>query len=127
MISMQPCSLDPPGRRSRPALSATQAFSAEQRQKEIGIRKVLGASVSNIWLNLSKEFVLLVLISFIIGSALSGYLMKEWLLRYEYHTRISAVVLIATLLLAVLICLLTISFQAIKAAIANPVKALRSE
>ncbi|HEX7756076.1 MAG TPA: ABC transporter permease [Niabella sp.] len=103
------------------------AFSAEQRQKEIGIRKVLGASVSNIWLNLSKEFVLLVLISFIIGSALSGYLMKEWLLRYEYHTRISAVVLIATLLLAVLICLLTISFQAIKAAIANPVKALRSE
>ena len=103
------------------------AFSAEQRQKEIGIRKVLGANISSIWLHLSGEFVGLVVIAFIIGATTSGYMMKEWLVKYEYHTNISLAVLITTLSLALLICLLTVSFQAIKAATANPVKALRTE
>ncbi|SDE14504.1 ABC transporter permease [Niabella drilacis] len=103
------------------------AFSAEQRRKEIGIRKVLGASVGNVWLNLSKEFVLLVLISFVIGATVSAYMMKGWLLGYEYHTSVNAMVFLITLLLALAICLFTVSFQAIRAAVANPAVALRSE
>lgn len=103
------------------------AFSAEQRQKEIGIRKVLGAGISSIWLHLSREFVGLVGIAFIIGASASGYLMKEWLMKYEYRTHVSPLILVTTFALALLICLLTVSFQAIKAAVANPVKALRTE
>ena len=103
------------------------AFSAEQRRKEIGIRKVLGASVGNVWLNLSREFVLLVLISFVIGATVSAYVMKGWLLGYEYHTSVNVMVFIITLLLALTICLFTVSVQAIRAAVANPVAALRSE
>lgn len=103
------------------------AFSAEQRQKEMGIRKVLGAGIGSIWLHLSREFVGLVGIAFITGATASGYLMNEWLMKYEYHTHVSLLVLIATLTLALLICLLTVSYQAIRVAVANPVKALRTE
>ncbi|WP_345028377.1 ABC transporter permease [Ravibacter arvi] len=102
-------------------------FSAEQREKEIGIRKVLGASIGSIWLGLSKEFVGLVGIAFFIGATGSAYFMKQWLMKYEYHTNVSPLILIATLVLAALICLLTVSFQAMRAAIANPVKSLRAE
>lgn len=102
-------------------------FSAEQRQKEIGIRKVLGASISSIWLSLSGEFAGLVGIAFVIGATTAGYIMKQWLMKYEYHTNLSPLVLIATLVLALLICMLTVSFQAVRAALANPVESLRAE
>jgi putative ABC transport system permease protein len=103
------------------------SFSAEQRRKEIGIRKVLGATTGHLWFNLSQEFVRLVIISFIIGSAISWYYIHQWLYKYTYHTSISIWVFLITMLLSLTICLLTVSWQAIKAAITNPVKSLRSE
>ncbi|MBX2950934.1 MAG: ABC transporter permease [Leadbetterella sp.] len=103
------------------------AFSAEQRQKEIGIRKVLGARVGSIWLSLSREFIALVVIAFVIGATASSYIMQQWLLKYEYHTGVSPLVIMTTFALALVICLLTVSFQAIKAALTNPVKSLRTE
>ncbi len=103
------------------------AFMAERRIKEIGIRKVLGASVANLWLLLSKEFVLLVLIACLIASPLAFWLMKDWLQKYDYRIDISWWVLIIAGVLALVIALLTVSTQAIKAAISNPVKSLRTE
>ncbi|MDB4901480.1 MAG: macB 20 [Mucilaginibacter sp.] len=103
------------------------SFSAEQRRKEIGIRKVLGATTGHLWFNLSQEFVRLVIISFIIGSAISWYYIHQWLYKYTYHTSISIWVFLITMFLSLTICLLTVSWQAIKAAITNPVKSLRSE
>ena len=103
------------------------SFSAEQRKKEIGIRKVLGASTGNLWLNLSKEFVVLVIISFLIGSAVSWYFVQHWLQQYTFHTSISVWVFFVTMLLSLAICLLTVSWQAIKASLSNPVNSLRSE
>jgi ABC-type antimicrobial peptide transport system permease subunit len=103
------------------------SFSAEQRKKEIGIRKVLGATTGHLWFNLSQEFVRLVIISFIIGSAISWYYIHQWLYKYTYHTSISIWVFIITMFLSLTICLLTVSWQAIKAALMNPVKSLRSE
>jgi putative ABC transport system permease protein len=103
------------------------SFSAEQRRKEIGIRKVLGASIGNLWFNLSQEFVKLVIISFVIGSVISWYYIYNWLIKYTYHTNLSLWVFATTMLLSLGICLMTVSWQAIKAAITNPVKNLRSE
>ncbi|GAA4311511.1 ABC transporter permease [Mucilaginibacter gynuensis] len=103
------------------------SFSAEQRKKEIGIRKVLGASTANIWFKLSQEFVKLVLVSFVIGACISYYNVDNWLSKYTYHTEISGWVFVVTMLLSVVICLLTVSWQAIKSAWTNPVKNLRSE
>lgn len=103
------------------------SFSAEQRKKEISIRKVLGASISSLWFNLSKEFLILVVISFVIGSALSWYNMSKWLQHYTYRTDISVWVFIVTIGISVVVCLITVSWQAIKAALSNPVKSLKNE
>lgn len=103
------------------------AYIAEQRTKEIGIRKVLGATISQVWLLLSKDFILLVLISSVIASPIALYFLQNWLQKYPYRINIGAGVFILAALMAIIITLLTISFQAIKAAIANPVKSLRTE
>jgi len=103
------------------------SFSAEQRRKEIGIRKVLGATTGNIWFNLSEEFVKLVIISFVLGSAVSWYTTYKHLMNYTYHTSISVWVFMLTMLISLTICLITVSWQAIKAALTNPVLSLRSE
>lgn len=103
------------------------SFVAEQRTKEIGIRKVLGASVSSLWKMLSKDFVVLVIISCFIAIPIAKYSLTEWLEHYEYRTDISWWIFGMTGAGAVIITILTVSFQAVKAAIANPVKSLRSE
>ncbi|MCE6992422.1 ABC transporter permease [Dyadobacter sp. CY323] len=103
------------------------SFIAEQRTKEIGVRKVLGASVLNLWQLMSKDFVLLVIISCLIACPIAWYLMHGWLATYTLHTEISWWIFAATGLGALAITLLTVSFQAIKAALINPVRSLRSE
>jgi predicted permease len=103
------------------------AYMAENRIKEIGVRKVLGASVVSITTLLSKEFLQLVIVSFVIASPIAWYAMHQWLLGYTYRVNIEWWVFAGAGIIAVLISLLTISFQAIKAAIANPVESLRSE
>jgi putative ABC transport system permease protein len=102
-------------------------YMAEARIKEIGVRKVLGASVTNITALLSKDFVKLVIVSIIIASPVAWLAMNKWLQGYNYRINISWFVFLASGLLAIFIALLTVSFQAIKAAIANPVKSLRAE
>jgi putative ABC transport system permease protein len=102
-------------------------FSTMQRTKEIGVRKVLGASVKNIVMLLSKDFVRLVLIAFILASPAAYFIMHSWLQDFAYRVDISMWVFIIAGLLSVSIALGTISFQAIRAAVANPVKSLRSE
>ena len=103
------------------------SFTAEQRVKEIGIRKVLGASVFALWQLLSKDFAILVLVSLVIASPIALYLMHNWLHNYQYHTDVAWWIFVVTAIGAMLITLLTISFQAIKAAIANPIKSLKTE
>ncbi len=98
------------------------AYIAEQRRKEIGIRKVLGASVSQVWLLLSKDFIVLVLISCVIASPVAFYYMQDWLQQYNYRITISSLVFIMAGITAIVITVITISFQAIKAAIGNPVE-----
>jgi putative ABC transport system permease protein len=103
------------------------SFMAVQRNKEIGIRKVLGASVSSLWGMLSKEFVILVGISCLIAIPLTWYFMSEWLLQYTYRTPITWWVFAVAAGGAMMLTIGTVSFQAVKAAIANPVESLRSE
>jgi putative ABC transport system permease protein len=103
------------------------SFMAEQRIKEIGVRKVLGASVINLWSMLSKDFVLLVIISLLIATPAAYYFMHNWLQQYQYRTNIAWWVFASAAFGALTITLLTVSYQGIKAALANPVKSLRSE
>ncbi len=108
-------------------LFALSAYTAEQRRKEIGIRKVLGASSLNILYRLSVEYVVLIGISFVLASVAAYFIMQEWLRDFQYSVRISAGVFVAAGLAAVFVALVTVSFQALKAAMTNPVKSLRSE
>jgi putative ABC transport system permease protein len=103
------------------------SFMAEQRIKEIGVRKVLGASVFNLWRLLSKDFVGLVIISLVVATPVSYYLMHKWLQNYQYRAEIAWWVFGITAIGAVTITLATVSYQSIKAALANPVKSLKSE
>ncbi|HMG93996.1 MAG TPA: FtsX-like permease family protein, partial [Chryseolinea sp.] len=103
------------------------SFVAEQRTKEIGIRKIMGASVSTLWRMLSKDFVVLVLVSCLIAVPCGYYLMTSWLEKYQYRTEVSWWLLISTCIGAVVITILTVSYQSIRAAMMNPVKSLRSE
>ncbi|MCS3737142.1 ABC transporter permease [Mucilaginibacter dorajii] len=102
-------------------------FMAEQRVKEIGVRKVLGATVLNLWQLLSKDFVVLVVISLLIATPVAYYFMHTWLQNYEYRTHIAWWVYAITAIAAIAITLATVSYQSIRAALANPVKSLRSE
>ena len=103
------------------------SFVAEQRTKEIGIRKVLGASVANLWQLLSKDFVVLVIISCLVAGPIAYYFMSEWLQKYTYRTEISWWTFVSAAAGALLITLLTVSYQAIKAALMNPVESLKTE
>ena len=103
------------------------AYAAEQRTKEIGIRKVLGASMSGIVGMLSRDFIKLVIIAIVIASPLAWYAMNYWLQDFAYRINIQWWIIALAGTAAILIAFVTISFQSIKAALTNPVKSLRSE
>jgi ABC-type antimicrobial peptide transport system permease subunit len=103
------------------------SFMAVQRIKEVGIRKVLGATVANIVYLFSKEFIILIAIAFTIATPITWYYMHKWLQDYVYRINISWWIFLAGGIAAIIIALATVSFQAIKAAVANPVKSLRTE
>ncbi|MCO5934621.1 hypothetical protein NAF17_03625 [Mucilaginibacter sp. RB4R14] len=102
-------------------------FSVKQRRKEIGIRKVMGASIVQITALLSKEFVGLVIIEIIIACPVALFIMSKWLQAFAYRIEIGWWVFVTGGLTAIIIALITISYQAVNAAISNPVKSLRSE
>jgi len=108
-------------------LLGLSAYNVLQRKKEIGIRKVFGASVQNITYLLSKDFAKLVLIASLIAVPLAWWLMSKWLQNFAYRINISVWIFVIAGIAALLIALVTISFQSIKAAIANPAKSLRTE
>jgi hypothetical protein len=103
------------------------SYAVEQRRKELGVRRVLGASVASLWLQLSRQFVLLVLIAFIIGAAGSWYFIYQWLSAFTYHVHFNFGIFVITLLTSIFICLMAVSSQAIGAASAKPIRFLRSE
>jgi putative ABC transport system permease protein len=108
-------------------LFALSAFTAEQRKKEIGIRKVLGASNGNILYKLSAEFIQLVFISFVLASGISYFVMSKWLEDFQYSIQLGVGIFIVAGLASIFIAMATISFQALKAAFRNPVDSLRNE
>ncbi|HVY73345.1 MAG TPA: ABC transporter permease [Puia sp.] len=108
-------------------LFALSAFMAEQRNKEIGIRKVLGASTAGITTMLSKDFVRLVLLAFLIAAPIAWWAMNRWLQDYQYRISIGWWIFAVAALLVIFIALITISFQSIRAALTNPARSLRSE
>jgi putative ABC transport system permease protein len=103
------------------------AYLIRQRTKEIGIRKVMGASISEVLLLITKDFIVLVIINCMFASPIAFYFLEKWLKHYYYRINIGPGVFITSAILAIVIAILTISFQAIKAAIANPVNSLRSD
>lgn len=103
------------------------SFVAEQRTKEIGVRKTLGASVSQLWVLLSKDFLKLVFISLVVGSPIAYYMMSQWLQKFPYRTDISWTVFVLACSGAIVITIVTVSYQAIKSATTNPVDSLRTE
>jgi putative ABC transport system permease protein len=100
---------------------------AVQRTKEVGIRKVLGASVVSIVYLFSKEFTVLIGVAFLIATPLAYYFMHRWLQNYAYRIDIGVGIFLLTILISEIIAWLTVGYQAIKAAVANPVKSLRTE
>jgi putative ABC transport system permease protein len=108
-------------------LFALSAFTAEQRKKEIGIRKILGATQGTILYKLSVEFIHLILVAFVLASAISYYVMDKWLSDFQYSTKIGVGIFLAAGILSLMIAMLTVSFQAVRAALINPVDSLRIE
>ncbi len=108
-------------------LFALSAFTAEQRKKEIGIRKVMGATNGSILIKLSSEFIQLVVLAFALASLISYFVMKQWLLDFQYRIDMPIMVFIIAGAASIIIALLTVSLQAMKAAVANPVESLRTE
>jgi ABC-type antimicrobial peptide transport system permease subunit len=103
------------------------SFVTEQRTREIGIRKVLGASIVQIWKLISSEFIVLVIIASVFAIPLSWYFMSNWLLQYEYRMQLGWSLFAIASACAVLITLFTVSYHALSAAVTNPVNTLRSE
>lgn len=103
------------------------SFMAVQRTKEIGIRKVLGASVQNIIYLFSKEFIVLILVGFVVAIPVAYFMMSNWLQNFVFRIKITPVVFLIAVLISIIIALMAVGYKSIKAAIANPVKSLRSE
>ncbi len=108
-------------------LFGLSAYTAHLRTKEIGIRKVLGASVNSVVMLLAKDFTKMVVIAFVIAVPASWYMMSQWLERFAYRINLSPLTFIIAGMVTLFIAWLTVSFQTIKAAVINPVKSLKSE
>ena len=106
---------------------ALSAFTAEQRKKEIGIRKVLGASNGSILVKLSSEFIQLVIIAFVFASVMAYYVMSKWLQDFQYSIKIGAGIFLVAGVSALAIAMVTVSFHALRSALRNPVESLRTE